>query len=302
MSGIRPGATWSVLRAALVWAIVGMSVAAGISFIVIYFFALFVFVDAGLAALALGVIEGLWLYLEKSKTANAREFLRFGFISGAGLGLLTLPPALAQAELLHKGWLAPVVFVVAALVGGGVGGIFSARSFQIDTSSRQPSHSMLRLLIGYCLILAPLGVAEYLHYGMIVQTRLQALAVLSNASVSGLPPGNATGSQWSGCYSVDYHNIGESGVGGGIFCLTQLDGQLIISQGGDPDLEGGIDSDGRFWVGSDHTFNDLEARVLWKGKFVDNSRFHYFSWITVLQNGKFSNSVIATGNGYRRTR
>jgi hypothetical protein len=300
LGGCRSGVAWTVLRAALIWAPVGMCVAAAICFFRISGFAVFLFADAGPAALVLGVIEGSWLYYEKSKTANAHEFIRFGFISGAGLGLLALPPALAQSDASFVDWISPAVFVVAALVGGGIGGVFSASSFRISASSREPSHSILRLIAGYCLVLVPVGLAEYSHYGTIVQTRLKVLAALSKASVYGLPAGNATGSRWSGCYDVNYHNIGESGVGGGLACLTQVDGKVAISEGRDPNLEGGIDSNGRFWAGRDTTFNDLDLRVLWNGEFTDNSRFQYSERATVLKNGRFSNSTIAEGSGHRK--
>src|SRR5579859_8182950 len=128
MGGFRSGVVWSVLRAALIWAGVGTSVAAAICFSVIDAFAVFVFADAGAAAVVFGVIEGLWLRFELPRTSNSREFIRFGIISGSGLGLLALPPALAQSEASSTSWAFPVVYTLAALVGGGVGGACSALS------------------------------------------------------------------------------------------------------------------------------------------------------------------------------
>lgn len=141
-------------------------VAAAMCFSVVYFYAFFVLIDAAPGALSLGAIEALWLFLEKFKATNSQQFIRFGFVSGSRLGILA--PALARSDAIFSSWLAPAVFFVAALVGGGVGGVFSAASFRMGTTSRTPSSSMLRLLAGCCLIFVPLGVVEYFHYGPIV--------------------------------------------------------------------------------------------------------------------------------------
>lgn len=298
MGSVRAGITWSVVRAALVWATVGTCVAAVICFPLVDFYAFFVLIDAAPAALSLGVIEALWLFLEKSKATNSQQFIRFGFISGSGLGILALPPALAQSDAIFSSWLAPAVFVVAALVGGGVGGVLSAASFRLGTTSRTPLPSMLRLLAGCCLIFVPLGVAEYFHYGPIVQSRLEVLAALSKSSVLNLPAGNAKGSQWTGCYTWDYHGIVGGGVGGGQLRITQVDGRLTILLP-DRTLEGGVDSSGQFWAGSDTTSYGLEQRILWKGKFVNDSHFRHSDRSSVLKNGDFSNSGVLEGTGNR---
>jgi hypothetical protein len=289
----------NILRVALIWAGVGTSVAAVICFTVVYGFAVFVIIDAAPGALVLGTIEALWLYAERSKAANSQEFIRFGCISGAGIGILALPPALACSGAQFTSWTFPVVFVVAALFGGGVAGGCSAAWSQTSADWRGSSHSMLRVVTGCCLVVVPLMLAEYYCCGQIVQSRLKVLAFLPKSFVTNLRVGSALGTGWTGCYSWNYRNVGESGAGGGRLKITQIDGHMAIETGyTDLPLEGGIDSTGHFWVGRDTTHGDLELRVLWKGKLSNHSRFSFSSRSTVLDNGNFSNSVLANGGGY----
>ncbi len=297
VANLRSHTAWSILPAALIWAVAGTCVAAAICFPFIFFYAFFVIVDAAPGALVLGMIAAAWLYVEKAKAANSREFIRFGLVSGCGLGMLALPRALARADVSFVSWHAPAVFFLAALVGGGVGGICSAASYRIGTSTRQASGSITRLVVGCCLILVPLGVAEYFHYGEVVQAKLRVLGYLSKDSVTNLPAGNAQGARWTGCYAWNYHNIGESGVGGGQIQVHHVDGRLTIVDA--KTLDGGIGSNGRFWAGSDTTFSDDELRILWKGKFVNEERAEFSIHTTVLKNGAFLNSVIAEGTADR---
>lgn len=298
MGRLRSGIILSVLRAALVWATVGTCIAAAIFFPLFAFFSVFVLFDAAPVALALGVIEGLWLFFEESRVANSQQFIRLGLISGAGLGILALPPALARTDLSDSSWMFPAVSVVAVLVGGGVGGVFSAKSFRIGTISRETSHSIQRLVAGCCLIFVPLGLAEYYYYGPIVQARLVVLNFLPKHSVMSLPAGNAKGSRWTGCYAFEYRNIGGSGVGGGELHVTQSDGRLTIEEGRDT-FDGGINSNGRFWVGRDVAYSDFEGRFLWEGKFINDSCVQVSIRTTSLKNGAFANSELAKGTGFR---
>lgn len=298
MGRLRSGITSSVLLAALVWATVGTCVAAVICFFLIGPFSVFVLVDAGPGALALGVIEGLWLFVEKSRAANSQRFTRLGLISGTGLGILALPPALARTDLSSNSWIFAAVLFIAAVLGGGVGGVFSAKSFRIGTTSRETSHSTLRHIAVCCLIFVPLGLAEYYYYGPIVQAKLEVLNFLPKHSVMSLPAGNAEGSKWTGCYAFEYHDRSGSGVGGGELRVTQSDGRLTIVEGRDT-LDGGIDSNGRFWAARDVTFSDFEGRFLWKGRFTNDSRLQVSTRTTVLKNGVFANSGLAKGTGYR---
>jgi hypothetical protein len=298
MGGLRSGITSSVLRAALVWATVGTCVAAVICFVLVGPFSVFVLVDAGPGALALGVIEALWLFVEKSRAANSQQFTRLGLISGAGLGILALPPALARTDLSSNSWIFAAVLFIAAVLGGGVGGVFSAKSFRIGITSRETSHSTLRHVAVCCLIFVPLGLAEYYYYGPIVQAKLVVLNFLPKHSVMSLPAGNAQGSRWTGCYAFEYRNIGGSGVGGGELHVTQSDGRLTIEEGRDT-FDGGIDSNGRFWVGRDVAYSDFEGRFLWEGKFINDSRVQVSIRTTSLENGVFANSGLAKGTGYR---
>lgn len=298
VSSFRSGVGWSILRAALIWAVTGTSAAAVVCFPLVYFWAIFVLYDAAPGALVFGTIQALWLLVEKSKAATSKEFIRFGFISGSGLGLLALPPALTRSEAVFSSWFAPAVFVVAALVGGGLGGALSALSFRAGNGSEKASRPTLRLIVGCCIVLVPLSLAEYHYYGPVVQSRLKVLAFLPKRAVVDLPTGNAEGSRWAGCYEFDYHNIGESGVGGGSLRVTQFDGRLTIFHP-DRKLEGGVDSSGRFRAGSDTIFKEYEHRLLWKGQFFDDSHFTYLQTSTVLVHGNFSNSTVVQGAGRR---
>jgi hypothetical protein len=75
-----------MLRGAMIWCTVGVGVAALISSLVIFVWAIYVVKVAAPTAALLGSVQGLWLYFERLHCGNSRERVRFGWMSGAALG------------------------------------------------------------------------------------------------------------------------------------------------------------------------------------------------------------------------
>jgi hypothetical protein len=98
---------------------------------------------------------------------------------------------------------------------------------------------------------------------------------LSTADVEGQPPGNATGSAFSGSYAVTAAGIeacrcrsGRCGsiraTAGVVSTVVQEDGKLTMDSG----CVGGVDTDGRFWCGGQTPVLDGAALVYMEGRFL----------------------------------
>jgi hypothetical protein len=301
------GGAWagvgSVLGGALIWCTVGIGVATLISALVIFVWAIYVFAVAWRAAALLGSIQGLWLFAERARWKNSREQVRFGLVSGAALGLLGFVPSYVQIEMLppHRWW-GVGVFAAAAFFGGMAAGGVTAVAIGSRPEPQGSTRAARRLVVGVLLMLGGAALEYSLYWPSLI--RKLPILRLDESSVVNLPPGNARGSQWSGCFQY----LGETfwasgGVGkeGGMLTVRQDGGALQITMAGSSSsLAGGVDADGRFWTGAQRPVPpDGLLRTLLRGRFQGTDRFEYSLRLSYLKGLTFVNTTRVDGTASR---
>jgi hypothetical protein len=293
----------NVARGAIIWCTVGVGIAALISSLVLFVWAIFVVTVAAPIAALLGSVQGLWLYLERLHWKNSRERVRFGWMSGAALGLLGFAPSYIHIEVLPShGWLDIAIFLAAALFGGMAAGGVTALLTPTSDCPQAASRSARRVLVGSLLILAG-ALIEYSVYWPALVRKLPILR-LDESSVVNLPDGNARGSLWSGCFQYNGETFWASGmVGseGGAAFVQQKDGALQVSLGDSAGrLSGGVDEDGRFWAGAQAPVGHGETlRTLLRGRFLDKDHIEYSLRRSYLKGTAFQNTTRVDGKGSR---
>ena len=135
-------------------------------------------------------------------------------------------------------------------------------------------------------------------------TRKLPIIPLDERSVFNLPPGNARGSQWSGCFQYNGEMFWASGIvgsEGGMATIRQDAGALKVSMAGSAaSLAGGIDADGGFWAGTQTAVpQGGTLRTLLKGKFQGTDRFEYSLRPSYLKGSTFENTTREDGMGSR---
>jgi hypothetical protein len=288
---------------AAIWCSVGLGVAALISALAIFVWAIYVFSVAWRSAAILGAIHGIWLYFEREHWSSVEQHVRFGMLTGALLGLLAFAPSYIQTGILpSRGWLDIAIYIAAAVLGGLTAGGVNARTFPVTSRPQITSRRGRRILFA-CLLFLGGGALEYSCYWPSLLRKLP-IASLNESSVSNLPAGDAQGTGWSGCFQYLGEYFWSSGVvggEGGVAYVQQKDGALDISLGGSrPHLIGGAAADGRFWAGAQAPVSQGEVvRTLLKGRFVDKDHLEYSLRRTYLKNGSFGNTTRVDGTGSR---
>jgi len=279
-------------RGAAVWALVGTSVAVLVCVPVLFAYAIWVVAYALLPAIAAGAIHGACLHWQRGGWARFAQLKRFGAFTGVLFGLLAFLPAFGQNGASYR-WLYVGFYVAAAVAGGGAAGWMTAAVTRWQPGVR---HSPARRAVSLLLVLAPLAAFDYWAFGERVRVRLPAIA-LSREAVVNLPAGDARSSRWSGCYQYEGRNL--TGMSGGSAEFRHDGGRLVVVLGGDLELRGGIDADGRFWAGNERPTTDRAGalRYLFEGRFVDDTRFEHALRLTLLENGRVKNTIRTEGGG-----
>ena len=121
-----------------------------------------------------------------------------------------------------------------------------------------------------------------------------------------IPPGNARGTAWSGCFSYEGRAFGPTsgaGTSGGSAQFVQQDGALRLVLGWDREFIGGIDRKGQFRVGREQITNDgsiLRDRI---DEIFETGaqRYRYTHRTTLLDpDGRVRNTTRHIGFGQRR--
>jgi hypothetical protein len=135
---------------------------------------------------------------------------------------------------------------------------------------------------------------EYQLYWPATTERI-AVPEISRQDIAALSAGNARGSQWTGCYEFQGKTPLGKGGGSGLLKVVQTDGVLKVEVGRDSFL-GGVDRDGRFRFGAEIIERTDTLRILWRGKFHDNS-FDFNERLTVVNgvNSLGANPLTGTG-------
>jgi len=293
----------SLAGGAIIWCTVGAGVAALISSLVIFVWAIYVVTVAAPIAALLGCVQGLWLYLERLHWKNSGERMRFGWTSGAALGLLGFAPSYIHIEILPShGCRDIAVFLVAALFGGMAAGGVTAKLTPTPDGPQGASGRARRVLVGCLLILIGASVEYSLYWPALI--RKLPIPRLDESSVINLPAGSARGSLWSGCFQYNGEFFWASGVAGkegGAPFVQQKDGVLRVSLGGSGrELSGGVDEDGRFWAGAQAPVGQGETlRTLVKGRFLDKDHLQYSLRRSYLKGTTFQNTTRVDGRGLR---
>jgi hypothetical protein len=221
----------SVARGALIWCTVGTGVAALISSLMIFVWAIFVIKVAAPIAALLGSVQGFWLYVERLHWSNSQERVRFGWMSGAALGLLGFALSYIEIEILPShGWRDIAIFLAAALFGGMAAGGVTAKLTPAPNAPPVVSGGARRILVGILLIVAGAWIEYSLYWPALI--RKLPIPRLDESSVVDLPAGNARGSLWSGCFQYNGESFWASGmVGGegGAAFVEQKGGALRVS-------------------------------------------------------------------------
>ena len=259
-----------VVTTAVVWVVVGVPVAALLSLIGI--FLLFAGREPAMliTGAVLGVVHGLWLTIGgRVPSANTSESSWPGALSGALLGLLGFPAVYSHSESATDIRVV-ALYVAAALAGGMVAGVVSLRAIAAYRPSR--ARTPVRSIVTGCVLLSALTLADYQLYWTRTVEKLPALP-LSHAAVTGIAPGNMRGSQWSGCYHYEEHEVPSpipTYGNTGLLVIAQNDGILTGGDFGAQTLRGAVDRDGHFRLGGDlppRIANSAGGmRILWKGR------------------------------------
>lgn len=288
---------------ALIWCTLGSGVAALISSLVLFVYAVFVVTAAARIAALLGAVQGLWIFLERHSWKTSRQRVRFGCVSGAAFGLLGFAPAYIHTEILPPhGWWGIAVFLIAALLGGMAAGAVTAMLVATPDTPQATSGHIRRILVGSLLVLAGASIEHALFWPALNQKL--PITALDESSVVNLPAGNARGSLWSGCFQYNGQMFWASGVvgkEGGEAFVQQNDGGLIISFAGSSDkLTGGVNEDGEFWAGAQSSIGQGETlRTLIRGRLADKDHLEYSLRRTYRRGTKFQNSTRVDGYGAR---
>jgi hypothetical protein len=289
------GAPGRLVLSSLSWAIAAIAGATSICFLAYYFFALFFIPFMIAPALVLGLFHSTWLFLERKHFANASEAGVFAMVSGGFAGVLGFAPAFANVTDIVFGWGGIGVLIAASVVGGAIGGRTSVRFFlPPPAAAARPRSRVARA----ALLVVPLFVIELVVYGPILRVKLPVWPVLTR-DVIGLRAGNAWGRSWSGEFeysSTPSHGSGIQGRSGGIMTIVQDHGRITIANVVSEDLNGGIDSDGRFWAGAETS----RLRTRLDGKFSDSDHFSFALRSSVFADGAFpTNTTLEDGSGSR---
>ena len=288
----------SIAKAAAVWTIVGVPVAAVIAAFRVLLFVITSFPEMAATAVVLGGVQGLWLYLAGRPSESEYGSLRWlGSVSGGILGLLGFPPVFSRSSIVADRQMV-AVFLVAAICGGIAAGLASARVVAAPVRGRRST--LGRSVVVGCLLVPPLAALDYHFYWPPTADRLPVPRV-SRQAVTNLSAGDARGSTWSGCYQYLGQLLRGSGVigkEGGLLKVEQTDGALKVLNGGAYSLIGGVDSNGRFRFGAETTTGQDTIRMLWEGTFTDSS-LDFTRRMTVLRGIDVLNTTQLTGTAQR---
>src|SRR5262249_23162025 len=124
---------------------------------------------------------------------------------------------------------------------------------------------------------------------------------VSRRAVTNLAAGDARGSTWAGCYQyLGQTSRGSGAIGkeGGLLKVEQADGALRVLDGDAHPLLGGVDGNGRFRFGGGRTTGQDTVRVLWEGKFNENS-LDFTKRMTGIRGLNLLNTTRLTGTAHR---
>jgi hypothetical protein len=286
----------TVLASAYVWVIVGVPVATLIAACRVFVWVLTSLPEMIITAAVLGVVDGLWMHLSGSQSqANGRWC---GVLSGGLLGCLGFPPVFSRVDGLVVEQLTAWVFFGAAIGGGLAAGFAATRVVTRITVIRQCDFGRV-VVIGAALLL-PLAGLDYLIYWPAVADRLPVRQV-SEESIANIPPGDARGSTWTGCYEfLGTFSRGSGVVGkeGGTLNMTQTGGALAVRGIDATPFRGAVDVRGRFRFGGERVTGDATLRELWEGRFNETS-LDFTRRITALRGRTVVNSTQVTGTAKR---
>jgi hypothetical protein len=273
-------------------------VAAVIAAFRVFVWVIFSFPEMVATAAVLGAVHGLWLYLAGLPCEPESFDLRwFGPISGGILGVLGFPPVFSRIDGIVADRLMVAVSLLAAVCGGIAAGFVSARRVTVP---RVRGSILGRSVVVGCLLVLPLGALDYHFYWPATADRLPVSRV-SHQAVTNFSAGDAHGSAWTGCYQYLGQLSRGSGVlggEGGLLRVGQTDGSLRVLDGSADPLLGAVDGNGRFRFGGERTTGQDTLRVLWEGKFNDNS-LNFTRRTTVLRGMNVLNTTRLTGTAQR---
>src|SRR5438552_2547418 len=130
-----------IAKAAAVWVIVGVPVAAVIAAFRVFLFVITSVPEMAATAAVLGAVQGLWLYLAgRPSESGYGGVLRLSSISGCVLGLLGFPPVFSRSNVVADR-LMVAVFLLAAICGGIAAGYATARVVAVPVRGRRSSLS-----------------------------------------------------------------------------------------------------------------------------------------------------------------
>ena len=285
----------SIASIVTVWVIVGVPVAAVIAAFRVFVWVIFSLPEMAATAAVLGVVHGCWLYLTVTPSESASRSLRwFAPVSGGILGLLGFPPVFSRINGVVADRALVAAGILAALGGGIAAGFAAAKLACVPRS-----HLSRAVGVG-CLLVLPLAALDFHFFWPPTVDRLP-VARLSSQAVTQVPPGDARGSAWAGCYQYlgqTSRGSGMLGGEGGMLQVRQTDGGLQVLDGSPDPLLGGVDRAGRFRFGAERTTAPDTLRVLWEGRFGDNS-IQFSRRMTVLRATKILNTTRLTGTAQR---
>jgi hypothetical protein len=247
-------------------------VAAVVAAFRVFVWVIFALPEMAATAAVLGVVQGLWLWLVgRPSNSEYSHFRWFGPVAGGVLGLLGFPPVFSRINGVVADRLLVAVFLLAAICGGIAAGFVSARVVAVPLRGRRST--LGRSVVIGCILVLLLAALDCHFYWLPTVDRLPVPQV-SRQAVTNLAPGDARGSTWAGCYQYLGQTSRGSGVigkEGGLLKVGQVDGAVRVLDGDAHPLLGGVDGNGRFRFGGERTTGPDTLRVLWEGKFHDNS-------------------------------
>ena len=211
--------------------------------------------------------------------------------SGALVGAICFLPA-----FVFWSGTSSTVLALAAVAGAMAGGAASA-NVVLRVSPAKPSSGSFAA--GVIVILAVFAAA----LGIFWQAVLDRMPVweLSREAVVNLPAGDASGTQWSGCYSYEGTSIPNTygaglprrptGRSGGMVIVTQNGGALQMDFS-DRMYLGGVNQNGDFWAG----YDSEGVRMRIDGQFMEHG-FTYQKRGTALRQGTPFNTIVDRGLG-----
>ena len=288
----------SIATAAAVWAVVAVPVAAVVAAFRVFVWVIFALPEMAATAAVLGVVQGLWLWLSgRPSNSEYNHFSWFGPLAGGVLGLLGFPPIFSRINGVVADRLLVAVSLLAAICGGIAAGFVSARVVPVPLRDRS---TLGRSVVIGCILVLSLAALDCHFYWLPTVDRLPVSQV-SHQAVTNLAPGDARGSTWAGCYQYLGQTSRGSGVigkEGGLLKVGQADGALGVLDGDAHPLLGGVDGNGRFRFGGERTTGQDILRVLWEGKFHDNS-LDFARRMTGLRGLNLLNTTRLTGTAQR---